>query len=265
MPVEVLWPLFAGVAGLLIGSFLNVCIYRIPRDISVVAPRSFCPECGVQIPWFANIPVLSFLSLGGKCRTCRKPIGWRYPAVELATAILFAWTAVVYGVSPASLKWAIFEAILIVLCVTDLEERMLPDELTLGGSAAGLVLAIFVPVPGFWGELFFPRAGTVAWSLLNAAIGACLLSIPVAVVAFLYKRVRRREGLGQGDIKLLIQMGIFLGTERGIWALLIAAVGGSVLGVLYIVVRRKSIATYELPFGSFLCVGAGLAPLIMRA
>lgn len=259
-----LWPLLAGIAGLLIGSFLNVCIYRIPRDLSVVAPRSFCPECGAQIPWFANIPVLSFLALRGKCRACHKPIGWRYPAVELATALLFAWTAAVYGFSVPALKWLIFEGILIVLCATDFEERILPNELTLGGSLVGLILAVFAGVPSFVAEMIVPNGGPVVQSLVNAAAGACILSIPIALVGFLYQKVRHRQGLGQGDVKLLVLIGIFLGTEKGILALLIAAVGGSILGVLYIVVRRKEASTYELPFGSFLCIGAGLVPLITR-
>jgi leader peptidase (prepilin peptidase)/N-methyltransferase len=267
LPADVFvpWPLLAGIAGLLIGSFLNVCIYRIPRDISVVAPRSFCPECGSQIPWFANIPVVSFLLLRGKCRACGKPIGWRYPAVELATALLFAWTAAEYGMTVAALKWSVFEAILIVLCVTDLEERILPDELTIGGSVAGLIFAVFVAVPGFPGELLLPHAGTVRQSLVNAATGACLLSIPIALVGFLYQKVRKRQGLGLGDVKLLVLIGIFLGTEKGISALLIASVGGSVLGVLYIVVRRKHAASYELPFGSFLCLGAAFLPLLSHS
>jgi leader peptidase (prepilin peptidase) / N-methyltransferase len=261
LPVDFLWLVVAAVAGLLIGSFLNVCIYRIPRDISVVAPRSFCPECGAQIRWFQNVPVLSYVFLRGKCASCWKPIGWRYPAVELATGALFARTVAVYGVSLAALKWLVFEAILIVLFATDLEERFLPDELTIGGSVVGLILAVFVGVPGFAG-LLLPNAGMIVRSLLNAAVGACLLSVPIGLIGFAYQKIRHRDGLGQGDVKLLILMGIFLGVQQGVWAALIAAVGGSVLGVLYIVVRRKNIATYELPFGSFLCVGAGIAPLI---
>lgn len=264
MPVDIsaLWLCFAAIAGLLIGSFLNVCIYRIPRDISVVAPRSFCPECGSQIPWFANVPVVSFLFLRGKCRACGKPIGWRYPAVELATALLFTWTVAVYGLTFATLKWTVFEAILIVLCATDLEERILPNELTIGGSLVGLVFAVFVAVPGFAGEILLPKAGTVVQSLVNAMAAACLLSIPIALVGFLYQKLRKRQGLGLGDVKLLVLIGIFLGTEKGISALLIAAVGGSILGVLYIVVRRKHVASYELPFGSFLCLGAAFLPLL---
>lgn len=256
--------MLAAIFGLLIGSFLNVCIYRIPRDLSVVTPRSFCPECGARISWFDNIPVVSFLLLRGRCRACRKSIGWGYPAVEAATAILFARIAAVYGMTLAGAKWMLFEAVLIVLFATDLEERILPDELTIGGSVAGLILAIFVAVPGFVGEVLLPNLSPAASSLVNAAAGACILSIPIAAIGLLYAKLRQRQGLGVGDVKLLVLIGVFLGLEQGLLALLIAAVGGSILGLLYILLNRKRAATYELPFGSFLCLAAGLTPLFAR-
>ncbi|MBV9763603.1 MAG: prepilin peptidase, partial [Acidobacteriaceae bacterium] len=131
----------ATIVGLVTGSFLNVCIYRIPRDVSIVFPRSFCVECGKQISWYDNVPLLSYALLHGRCRFCRKPIELRYPIVELMTAVVFIAIAIRYGWSVAALKWAVFEATLIVLFWTDLEERILPDELTLGGFAAGLIFA----------------------------------------------------------------------------------------------------------------------------
>ncbi len=255
--------LFA-VLGLLFGSFLNVCIYRIPRDLSVVTPRSFCPECGAQIGWFDNIPILSFALLRGKCRACGKPIGFHYPAVELLTTILFGATAALYGFTLATGKWALFEGIMVVLFFTDLEERILPDELTIGGSIAGIIFGFFVPVPGSIGMLVLPQLGVVGQSLLNAAAGACFLTIPMTAIGFLYMKVRHREGLGWGDVKLLILLGIFLGFEKGLLAMLIGTVAGSVLGLLYIGVTRKRAATYELPLGSFLCAGSALVPLINR-
>src|SRR5215469_9245181 len=124
--------MLAFLAGLLIGSFLNVCIYRMPRDLSVVRPRSFCPNCEKMIAWYDNVPVASYVMLGGECRYCKERIPLRYPLVELATA--------------AAVKFAVFSAILIALIASDFEERILPDEFTLGGTAIGLVLAPFVPI-----------------------------------------------------------------------------------------------------------------------
>lgn len=251
----------AGAFGLAFGSFLNVCIYRIPRDLSVVTPRSFCPECGQPIAWYNTLPLLSYAVLRGSSRCCAKPIGIRYPIVEFTTASAFVAVALRYGWTAAALKWIIFEAILIVLFWTDLEERILPDELTLGGTALGLILAFFVQVPSFLGEMFVP-VWQPAWrSLLNAALGATLLAAPTWLLAIVYERVRNREGLGLGDVKLLALLGVFLGVEQGIAALLVGAVAGSIIGIIYISVKGKSASTYELPFGSFLCAGAALIAL----
>ena len=158
MPVDLSFylPVVAAIFGLAFGSFLNVCIYRIPRDLSVVTPRSFCPECGAPIAWYDNIPLFSYAALRGKGRCCGKAIGVRYPIVELTTAAAFFAVVLRYGWTAAALKWTLFEAIVIALFWTDLEERILPDELTLGGAAAGLVLAFFVSVPSILGELLLP-------------------------------------------------------------------------------------------------------------
>ncbi len=252
------------VIGLLFGSFLNVCIYRIPRDLSVVAPRSFCPECGEGIRWHDNIPLLSYALLRGRCRACGKPIGLRYPIVELTTAILFAAVAIRYGWTLATLKWEVFEALVITLFWTDLEERLLPDELTLGGALAGLILAVFVRVPGQLSELFLPGSKIVWQSLFNAGTGAIVLAGPIWMLGVIYARVRGREGVGFGDVKLLVLLGAFLGLENGLLALLIAAVSGSVLGIAYIWLTHKKASTFELPFGSFLCAGAALVPLMKK-
>ncbi len=266
MPPEnaILYIAAAGIAGLLFGSFLNVCIYRIPRDLSVVTPRSFCTECGAQIGWYDNIPVLSFVVLRGRCRTCTKPIAIRYPIVEFTTAVLFAATAAEYGWAIVALKWCVFEAILVALFWTDLEERILPDELTLGGTAAGLICAIFVPVPSVLADLMIPAARQPLRSLLNCGIGAVILAGPIWALGALYSRFRKREGLGFGDVKLLILIGVFLGLEHGLTALLIGAVGGTLLGLTYILIARKSASTYELPFGTFLCAGGIIAALTAK-
>ncbi|MGI9073222.1 MAG: prepilin peptidase [Bryobacteraceae bacterium] len=262
-----LQPLYVAPAvifGLMFGSFLNVCIYRIPRDLSVVAPRSFCPECGERIAWHDNVPLLSYAVLRGHCRACGKRIGSRYPIVELSTAILFTAVAIRYGWTVSALKWALFEAVVITLFWTDIEERILPDELTLGGALIGLMLALLVRVPGELAGLFLPGPKMVWQSLFNAGVGATVLAGPIWMLGFIYARVRGREGLGLGDVKLLVLLGVFLGLENGLLALLIGVLSGSVIGIAYIWLTRKKASTYELPFGSFLCAGAALVPLVHK-
>ncbi len=169
-----------------------------------------------------------------------------------------------YGWSLAALKWVFFESILVVLFWTDVEERILPDELTIGGTIAGLILAAFVVVPGVLGELLLMRAKQVWQSLFNAVIGGIFLAVPVWLIGILYERVRKRQGLGLGDVKLLALMGVFLGLEKGLLALFAGALAGSLLGLGYLLITRKDLSTYELPFGSFLCLGAAVLPLFEK-
>jgi leader peptidase (prepilin peptidase) / N-methyltransferase len=182
--------------------------------------------------------------------------------VELTTAILFAATAIRYGRTIVAVKWALFEAIIVTLFWTDIEERILPDELTLGGSLAGLAVAFFVRVPGQLGELFLPGSKLAWQSLFNAGVGATVLAGPIWMLGLIYARVRGREGLGLGDVKLLVLLGVFLGLENGLEGLVIGVLSGSVIGIAYIWLAGKKASTYELPFGSFLCAGAALVPLM---
>lgn len=263
MPAE--WTPFyvtaAVLAGLLIGSFLNVCIYRIPRDISVVAPRSFCPECGVGVAWFDNIPLVSYAVLRGRCRNCGRKIGWRYPAAEAMTAVLFGVVAYRYGWTPVAAKWLLWEAIIVVLFWTDFEEQLLPDELTIGGSVVGLILAFFIAVPGQLAAILLP-GWKLGRSFLSIGMGIGLLALPMWVLALLYQKLRGREGLGFGDVKLLVLMSMFMGFEMSLFATMLGAVGGSVLGIIYCAATRRKLAETELPFGSFLCAGAAVVPLL---
>ena len=259
-----LYVVAAAIGGLLIGSFLNVCIYRIPRDVSVIAPRSFCPECGKPIAWYDNIPVFSYFALGGKCRQCGQKIGIRYPLVEATTAVFFAWVVYRYGVTPVAGKWALWEAILVVLFWTDIEEQILPDELTLGGSVAGLIIACFIPMPGTLVQALFPGWKLVWRSLLEIGLGVALLVLPMWLLGFLYEKVRHREGLGLGDVKLLLLMSTFLGFENCLLATMFGAVGGSIIGAVYCLATRKKMSETHLPFGSFLCTGAAIMPIIYR-
>jgi leader peptidase (prepilin peptidase)/N-methyltransferase len=265
LPIEsVLYTIAAALAGLLIGSFLNVCIYRVPRDLSVVRPRSFCPECGKPIAWYDNIPVVSFALLKGRCRNCGKAIGLRYLLVELTTAALFAATVARFGWSLNGLKWCLFEAIMTVLFWVDLEERILPDEFTLGGSALGLLFAFFTKVPGDLGVLLLPSLGTRGQSLFEALAGALVLTVPLAAIGFIWGRVTKREVLGMGDVKLVPCIGLFLGLEAGIQTLLIGSLAAVALGGMYIFITKKKAREYPLPLGSFYCGAAAIVPVLMK-
>jgi leader peptidase (prepilin peptidase)/N-methyltransferase len=243
----------AFVYGLIIGSFLNVVIHRVPRGESIVTPRSRCPDCGHPIPWYENIPILSYLALGGRCRACRQPISPRYAAVELLTGLVFAGLISYLHWSLPFLKYMVFAALMIALAFIDLEQRLLPDVLTLPGIAAGLALSLLVPVgdgmaafllrlPAAW-----PRLSSFADSLLGAIVAAGLLWL----VGELYFRLRRAEGLGFGDVKLMALVGAFLGIKLALLTIFLGSIAGSLIGGAVIWARRKGRA-YELPFGTFL-------------
>jgi leader peptidase (prepilin peptidase)/N-methyltransferase len=263
----------AFLAGLLIGSFLNVCIFRLPRDLSVVRPRSFCPGCvgaaeerGVPYEEAAVagalrvhdlMPVVSYVLLGGRCRRCRQRIPLRYPLVELAAGAAFAICAAYFGWSLAAVKYAVYSSILITLIVTDLEERILPDEFTLGGIGAGLVLAAFVPMPLEIGHLLLPAAlGARGLSVGESAVGAGVTSGLIWFLGWAYHKIRRREGLGFGDVKMIGMIGAFIGLSSTLLTMLVASLAGSLIGGGYILIAKKKASEYELPFGSFLGASA---------
>jgi leader peptidase (prepilin peptidase) / N-methyltransferase len=244
-------------AGLLIGSFLNVCIFRLPRDLSVVTPaRSFCPGCETTIAWYDNIPLLSFALLKGKSRCCNEYIPIRYPIVELVTGIAFGVAVGMFGVTLVGLKFCIFAAIMIDLIATDFEERILPDEFTLGGTVIGMVLAWFVMLEADIGSVVLYFSGLnvsdpVA-SLLESAFGAAIASGILWLIAWTYEKIRHREGMGLGDVKMMALIGAFLGLRASIFIFFLSALVGSVLGMLFIWLAKKEAGSYELPFGSFL-------------
>ncbi len=249
--------LLAGLFGLLIGSFLNVCIHRMPRDLSVVSPRSACPYCEKPIAWYDNIPVISFFILMGRCRHCKERISWRYAAVELLTGVLFFVGVWKFGATLLALKFCIFAAIQVDLIFTDFEERILPDEFTLGGTATGLVLAGFVPMsPGLMAMLVPAEWNHVLVSVIEAAVGAVFTSGILWGFGALYEKIRHREGLGLGDVKMVMMIGAFFGIQGTLLTLIIGSVLGSVVGLTYILLKKEDAATYELPFGSFLGIAA---------
>jgi leader peptidase (prepilin peptidase)/N-methyltransferase len=250
--------LLALLFGLLIGSFLNVCIYRWPRDLSVVRPRSHCPACEKQIAAWDNIPLVSYVMLGGKCRYCRTRIPWRYPVVELGTAALFFFFVFRLGPTLSAAKMCCFTAMLLALVFTDLEERILPDEFTLGGTLLGLIFALLAPFkPEMMTApvLFWPFGLEVTgrWaSLAESAAGALIPSLSLWGGGWLYYKIRKREGLGFGDVKLIAMVGSFLGLQGALQTLILGSVVGSVLGFGYIKITKQDPDTYELPFGTFL-------------
>ena len=260
---EAALPALGVLFGLLVGSFLNVCIYRMPRDLSVVLPRSFCPECATPIAWYDNIPVLSFILLQGRCRLCSQAIAWRYPLVELATATAFALVLVQYGWSLAAIKWLLFESLMIVLFCTDLEERLLLDGFTLGGAVLGLLFALFVPVqaPALTALLSLPDAPWLRSGII-AAGSAVILALTFWAVAKIYERFRQPEALGFGDVKLLFLLGAFLGLNGGVLAAMIGSIAGATLGIGYALVTHQNWRTTSLPFGTFLCAGGAIIPLL---
>lgn len=258
--IETLGSVFAFLLGLAIGSFLNVCILRIPERKSIVRPASACPKCGMAIRPYDNIPVVSYFLLGGKCRGCKTRISPMYPLVEVLTALLFLGCWLAFGPTAEGVKWAAFSALMIVLVFTDLRERLLPDVVNYTGLGIGLIISLFtLPTDGAaaWlsSRLFsFPPPMPVL-SLIDALLGAALGSSLLWIVSEAYFRLRGREGMGLGDVKMMLMAGAFLGVKRTLLTIFAGSVLGSVLGLMFILARRKE-SDYELPFGSFLGMAA---------
>ena len=248
--------LMAGLFGLLIGSFLNVCIYRMPRDLSVVRPRSLCPECETPIAWYDNVPLVSYAVLCGRCRHCGTRISIRYPLVELITGVMFFAAVWMNGPTLQALKLCVFAALLIELVVSDLESRILPDEFTKGGILAGIMFAAVLPMDAGLASVLLPEYGWRAVSIVESVIGAAVTSLALWSVGWLYQKIRGREGLGFGDVKMMALVGAFLGLQRSIVTLMLGSIVGSVLGLLFIALARKDASTYELPYGTFLGAAA---------
>lgn len=231
-------------AGLAVGSFLNVCVYRVPRRESIAWPGSRCTACGRQLTWFENIPVVSWVLLRGRCRSCRSVISIAYPVIELVTAVVFVGALYVYGASWLLAVRLLFACALIVLFAIDLEHQILPNVITLPGIVAGFVASLFLP-PGWWASLIgIIIGGGVLWAIAEA-----------------YYRVRHQEGLGMGDVKMLAMIGAFLGWQLTLVTLVFASFAGSVVGVALIAGRRGTMQA-ALPFGTFLALGAIAAALV---
>lgn len=243
MTETTLWLAGMGVLGLLIGSFLNVCIYRLPHDLSIVKPPSRCGTCGRTLRWYHNVPVLSWIALRGRCGFCRARISPRYPLVELLTAGLFVLHAWWFGPTALMAVRTAFAAALVVLFLTDLDCRILPNEITMGGLVIGLALSLVLP-PG------------IVSALIGAALGGGILWGTGA----LYERVRGVEGMGMGDVKMLAMVGAVLGWPLMLLTLVLASFTGGLFGMALIALRADA-RTTAVPFGTFLAVGALIASL----
>jgi leader peptidase (prepilin peptidase)/N-methyltransferase len=227
--------------GLVLGSFMNVCIYRLPRGLSPVRPRSGCPSCGHLLSWYENVPVVSYLVLRGRCRACRAPISPMYPIVEFITGAVFLAGYVWYGPTPLLIVRLVFAWAMIALFVIDLQHKILPNVITLPGIVVG-VLANALAGPGW-----------VA-SLIGAAVGAGSLF----AIAEIYYRVRHEEGLGMGDVKMLGMIGAFLGWKLVVVTLVLSSFLGSIVGIGVLIAKKESLK-YALPFGTFLAIAALIA------
>jgi leader peptidase (prepilin peptidase)/N-methyltransferase len=231
--------LIAFVFGAMIGSFLNVCIWRIPEEKSIVFPASHCPKCGRSIRPFDNIPVLSWLILRGRCRDCGKPISPRYPLVEMLTALLSLVLFWKYGLSLQYLAAFLFAAALVVITFIDFDHQIIPDVISLPGIPVFFLLAVFVMGIGFFD------------ALIGLIIGGGFLYL----VAVGYELIAKREGMGGGDIKLLAMIGAFLGWKSLFFVVFMSSILGALVGIVLIMIKGKDMK-YAVPFGPFLSIAA---------
>ncbi|MEA2600864.1 MAG: leader peptidase (prepilin peptidase) / N-methyltransferase [Acidobacteriota bacterium] len=250
MSLQLLLGLYATVLGLIVGSYLNVVIYRLPLGISTVLPRSRCPECGAAIRARDNVPVVSFLLLRGRCRACGARISGRYPLIEGATALLFLGCYLRFGASFEALAGALFCALMVALAIIDLDHMILPDVLTWPGIVVGILLQPLLS----WARLGPGPWRALAGGALGAAVGAGIL---LAVWGGWYL-LRREEGMGLGDVKMLAAIGAFLGWQGVLVSLFFAALSGSAVGVGLMAWRGGDLRS-KLPFGTFLALGGLIA------
>ncbi len=231
--------IFVFAFGAVVGSFLNVCIYRLPKDESVVFPPSHCPNCGFKIPFYDNIPILSYLLLAGKCRSCKAPISIQYPLVELINALLTLFLFMRFGLSFAFLVLFIFCSAMVVITFIDLEHQIIPDVISLPGIVLGFVFSFFIPQLGW----------------LNSLIGIVAGGGSLLLVAYGYELIAKKEGMGGGDIKLLAMMGAFFGWKAIPFIVFVSSLVGSVIGITVMLIQKKD-SKLAIPFGPFLALGA---------
>lgn len=239
--IDVVFVAYAAVLGAAVGSFLNVCVARLPEGESVVTPRSRCPLCGASVAWYDNIPVLSYLRLRGRCRHCGEPIPFVYPVVEVAGALIWAGMALLYGPTWEALKGGVLMSLLLAIALTDARHYLIPDVLSLGGLGAGLALS------------FLPGSPDPVSAVLGAAVGFGVLF----AVGWAGERILKRPAMGGGDMKMMAMVGAFLGPVGALLTIFLGAVVGA------LIFGPISLKTEKLvPFGVFLAVGAAATFLV---
>jgi len=234
-----MWHIVSIIFGAFIGSFLNVCISRLPKEESIIWPGSHCPFCKKPVRFYDNIPLLSYVLLTGKCRNCKKPISIQYPLIEGITALSSLFLFMKFGPSLSYLFYFAFVAALIVITVIDLYHQIIPDVISLPGIGVGLIASLILPQITF----------------LNSLFGVLLGGGSLFLVATCYEWLFKREGMGGGDVKLLAMIGAFLGWKAVILTILLSSLIGSITGILIMVVKGKDFK-YAIPFGPFLSLGA---------
>ena len=233
--------LFAFIFGAVVGSFLNVCIYRLPAGKSIAFPPSACPQCQTAIRWYDNVPIVSFLLLRGKCRSCGATIAWRYPLVELLNGLLTAALMLRFGPTLTFAVFFVFCSSLVVITFIDLDHQIIPDVISLPGIGIGFLFSFFLP----W----------LSWS--NSLLGILAGGGSLLLVAYGYQFLTGKEGMGGGDVKLLAMMGAFLGWRSILFIIFAASLVGSVIGITVMLAQKKD-AKLAIPFGPFLAFGAVL-------
>lgn len=241
MSIYTIYVLCSFVIGMVVGSFLNVCICRMPKDESIVSPPSHCPLCNYQIKWYDNIPVISYLMLRGKCRGCGAHISIQYPLVELLNGVLAVLLFLKFGPTLAFAALFVFCSALVVITFIDIEHQIIPDEISLSGIVIGFILSFFLQGHGW----------------LNSILGILLGGGSLLLVAYAYQWLTGKEGMGGGDIKLLAMMGAFLGWKSIPFIILASSLVGSVVGISMMLLQKKD-SKLAIPFGPYLAFGAVL-------
>lgn len=241
MPLPIQFYIFAFLFGAVVGSFLNVCICRLPEGRSVVFPPSACPSCGTGIRWYDNIPIASYLVLRGRCRSCKASISWRYPLVEALNGLLTLALFLRFGPSLTFLALFLFSSALVAITFIDFDHQIIPDVISLPGIVIGFAFSFFLPWLGWQSSLIgIVAGGGVIWLIIE-----------------LYYRLRKEEGMGGGDAKLLAMIGAFLGWRAILFTLFAASLVGSVVGVSLMFLQKKD-GKLAIPFGPYLAFGAVL-------
>ena len=227
------------ILGLIVGSFCNVCIYRIPKNESIIYPASHCPKCRTTIRPFDNIPLLSYILLKGRCRNCGSKISIQYPIVEFLTGIIYLIIYLIYGLSIQSLIYTILSSALIIIAFIDLQEQIIPDIISLPGVVIGLILSFIVPYMSF----------------INSVLGVLVGGGIILIIALVGSKIFKKEAMGGGDVKLAAMIGAFLGWRYTIISLFLGFFLGALTGIILIMAKIKK-RKDAIPFGPFLALGS---------